>query len=119
MIPSAKERFPAQRDPTGYREDFLTQHNHYLSLLRLQSISPTTSSSTNPHDKSDELFCDLVTFISQVAQCYPTETKELPSQLRGLLLGGSGGGAAKGGLRKTVVKNLVMLRNKEVIDSIE
>lgn len=58
-------------------------------------------------------------FISQVAQCYPDETKELPAQLRTLLLGGQGGAMVKGDLRRTVVKNLVMLRNKDVIDSIE
>ncbi len=117
-----------QRDPTGYREEFLAQHNHYLSLLRLQFLAPSTSASTPiiGKDKSIELFADLITFICQVAQYYPTETKELPAQLRDLLLGGSsagggigGGSKAKGELRRTVVKNLVMLRNKEVIDSIE
>jgi protein SDA1 len=54
-----------------------------------------------------------------VAQCYPIDTKEFPAQLRGLLLGEGGTPMVKGDLRRTVVKNLVMLRNKEVIDSIE
>lgn len=70
-------------------------------------------------DKSNELFADLITFISQVAQCYPEDTKEFPGQLRSLLLGQNGATMVRGDLRKTVVKNLVMLRNKEVIDSIE
>ncbi|WWC91696.1 uncharacterized protein L201_006642 [Kwoniella dendrophila CBS 6074] len=116
-----------KRDPEGYKEEFLTQYNHYLSLLRLQQVSSVTSTSTSATtDKSNELFGDLITFISQCAQCYPTETKELPLQLKGLLLGsGSGsssvesGQSVKGDLRKTVFKNLVMLRNKEIIDSIE
>ena len=60
-----------------------------------------------------------MTFISQVATCYPDETKEFPKQLRGLLLGQGGGGMVRGDLRKAIVRNLVMLRNKEVIDSIE
>ncbi|KAK8853190.1 hypothetical protein IAR55_003892 [Kwoniella newhampshirensis] len=109
-----------KRDPEGYREEFLTQYNHYLSLLRLHQVSSagaTTSSSAT--DKSNELFGDLITFISQVAQCYPDDTKELPKQLKDLLLGGEGGTTVKGDLRRTVVKNLVMLRNKEIIDSIE
>ena len=107
-----------QRDPKGYREEFLTQHNHYLSLLRLNTLAPSSSSGNT--EKTDDLFADLVTIICQVAQCYPDETKELPHQLRGLLLGTEGGGGtAKGELRRVVVKNLVMLRNKEVIDSIE
>ncbi|ORY33460.1 putative cell cycle-related protein [Naematelia encephala] len=106
-----------KRDPKGYREEFLTQYNHYLSLLRLQSSS--TSAGTN-NDKSAELFADLITFICQVAQCYPEETKDLTVQLKDLLLGGGNGASVVGGdLRKTIVKNLVMLRNKEVISSIE
>ena len=114
-----------QRDPKGYKEEFLSQHNHYLSLLRLNSAatgastSAVASQSNNDKDKSNELFADLITFICQVAQCYPAETKELPEQLQGLLLGRNGYTMVRGDLRKTAVKNLVMLRNKEVIDSIE
>nr|XP_018260886.1 protein SDA1 [Kwoniella dejecticola CBS 10117]OBR83044.1 protein SDA1 [Kwoniella dejecticola CBS 10117] len=112
-----------KRDPEGYKEEFLTQYNHYLSLLRLQqvsSISSTNASNSSNVDKSNELFGDLITFISQVAQCYPAETRELPLQFKGLLLGSAEGGqTVKGDLRRTVVKNLVMLRNKEIIDSIE
>jgi len=104
-----------QRDPVGYKEEFLTQYNHYLSLLRLHSLTPT-SSTQNSKDKDDELFSDLITFICQVAQCYPEETKELPAQLKGLLMGA---GAVTGEIRRTIIRNLVMLRNKDVIDSIE
>ena len=110
--------YPSQRDPTGYKEEFLAQHNHYLALLRLQSLAPAASTTTG-NDKSNDLFADLITFICQVAQCYPEESKELPAQLKGLLQGSNGAGAAKGELRRTVVKNLVMLRNKDVIESIE
>ncbi|EIW72081.1 hypothetical protein TREMEDRAFT_26437 [Tremella mesenterica DSM 1558] len=106
-----------KRDPKGYHEEFLTQYNHYTSLLRLHTLAPSTST-PNGSDKSAEKFAELVTFISQVAQCYPEETKELPSQLKGLLLG-TNGPSVKGDMRRTVLKNLVMLRNKDVIDSIE
>ncbi|WVN86443.1 uncharacterized protein L203_101607 [Cryptococcus depauperatus CBS 7841] len=108
-----------KRDPEGYREEFLVQYNHYLSLLRLHTASSIVTSTSN--DKTNHLFADLITFISQVAQCYPEDTKELPKQLNDLLLGGESGssGAVDGDLRKTVVKNLVMLRNKEIIDSIQ
>lgn len=110
-----------QRDPRGYQEEFLTQYNHYLSLFRLNSISVavTSSSASIERDKSDELFGDLITFISQVSQCYPEETKEFPIQLKGMLLGLNGSSMVRGDLRKTVLKNFIMLRNKEVIDSIE
>lgn len=114
-----------QRDPKGYREEFLTQYNHYLSLLRVYSLG---QSSSTTHDKNEDLFEDLITFVCQVAQCYPEDTKDLVVQLKGLVLGdaaagGAGGGGAagmaKGEVRKTVIKNLVMLRNKEVIDSVQ
>lgn len=87
----------------------------------MQAVAPSTSASTTQGstDKSAELFGDLITFIAQVAQCYPVETKEFPAQMKELLLGGSGGVMASGELQKTIVRNLVMLRNKEVIDSIE
>ena len=66
------------------------------------------------------MFEELITFVCQVAQCYPDDTKDLTSQLRELLLGeGGSGGAARGEIRRTVVKNLVMLRNKDIIDSVE
>ncbi|WVR00187.1 hypothetical protein IAU59_007329 [Kwoniella sp. CBS 9459] len=115
-----------KRDPEGYKEEFLTQYNHYLSLLRLHQVSSVSATSSAASEKSNELFGDLITFISQVATCYPTETKDLTAQFKGLLLGGNGGAGGGGGgntvkgdLRRTVIKNLVMLRNKEVIDSIE
>jgi protein SDA1 len=71
-------------------------------------------SSSTTNDKSEDLFEELITFICQVAQCYPQDTKDLTGQLKALLLG-----VAKGEVRRTIVKNLVMLRNKEVIDSVE
>ena len=77
-------------------------------------------SSSTTHYKNEDLFEELITFVCQVAQCYPEDTKDLMPQLKGLLLGeGGNGGVAKGEVRRTVVKNLVMLRNKDVIDSVE
>lgn len=95
----------------------MTQYNHYLSLLRVYSLGQSSSTTDS---KNEELFEELITFICQVAQCYPEDTKDLPAQLKALLLGESGaGGAARGEVRKTIVKNLVMLRNKEIIDSVQ
>lgn len=91
----------------------MAQHNHYLSLLRLNAASSTTDA------KSLEKFSELITFVAAVAQCYPQTTREFPAQLKELLLGNGGTGMAQGDLRRTAVKVLVMLRNKDVIDSIE
>lgn len=95
----------------------MVQYNHYLSLLRLQGVAPASGSSGN-NDKSTQLFADLINFVSQCSQCYPQLTAELPGQLRSLLLGEGGMMMVKGDLREACVRNLVMLRNKDVIDSI-
>jgi hypothetical protein len=125
-----------KRDPISYREEFLTQYNHYLSLLRLLQHSPlafsndsgtagdgTIKSSSNSSTSNGQHFRELVTFISQVAQCYPAETKTFPKELGDLLMedgkiGGSGGARGIGNdTRKSIVQNLVMLRNKGVTTS--
>lgn len=96
----------------------MIQYNHYLSLLRLQTVAPVAGSSTS-NDKSADSFEDLITFVAQCAQCYPKVTEDLPKQLSALLLGKDGFMMLKGDARQTAVRNLVMLRNKDVIDSIE
>lgn len=53
----------------------------------------------------------------QVSQCYPKETKEFPGQLSTLLLDHHATLSPE--TRKSIVQNLVMLRNKDVIPSIE
>ena len=52
-----------------------------------------------------------------MATCYPKETAEFPSQISSLLL--ESYGILSPDTRKSLVQNLVMLRNKEVISSIE
>lgn len=84
----------------------------------MQTIAPAAGASSSTDNKSTELFADLINFVSQCAQCYPETTKELPQQLSALLLGTGGVMMVKGDLRETAVRNMVMLRNKDVIDSI-
>ncbi|KAG8790622.1 Severe Depolymerization of Actin [Ceratobasidium sp. 428] len=99
-----------KRDPVGYREEFLQQWNHYDSIRRIFELKPDD-------DAQAERFRELVTFISHVAQCYPKETAEFPTQLSELLL--QNYATLPPETRKNLVTNLVMLRNKEVITSIE
>ncbi|QRW01355.1 hypothetical protein RhiLY_00352 [Ceratobasidium sp. AG-Ba] len=99
-----------KRDPVGYREEFLQQWNHYDSIRRIFELKPDD-------DAQAERFRELVTFISHVAQCYPKDTAEFPSQISQLLLQNYATLAPE--TRKNLVTNLVMLRNKEVITSIE
>lgn len=58
-----------------------------------------------------------LTDCMQVAQCYPKETADFPSSLSTLLLDHYG--TLSPDTRKTLIQNLVMLRNKDVISSIE
>ena len=57
------------------------------------------------------------TAIHKVAQCYRKETAEFPSHLSTMLL--ENYGTLSPDTRKSLVQNLVMLRNKDVITSIE
>ena len=52
-----------------------------------------------------------------MSQCYPKETAEFPSHLSTMLL--ENYGTLSPDTRKSLVQNLVMLRNKDVITSIE
>ncbi|KAA1473975.1 SDA1-domain-containing protein [Dentipellis sp. KUC8613] len=97
-----------KRDPAGYREEFLQQWNHYISIRHIFQI--------NPNEQANH-FRELVSFIAQVTQCYPAETKEFPSHLSSLLL--EHYGSLSPDIRHNLVQNLVMLKNKEVITSLE
>ncbi|TFK42834.1 protein required for actin cytoskeleton organization and cell cycle progression [Crucibulum laeve] len=97
-----------KRDPIAYKEEFLQQWNHYDSIRQIFKINP---------DEQAHHFRELVAFISQVATCYPKETAEFPSHISTLLL--ESYGILSPDTRKTLVQNLVMLRNKDVITSIE
>lgn len=97
-----------KRDPAAYREEFLQQWNHYQSTREIFLRQPENDANG---------FRAHLTFISQVAQCYPPETKDFPSQLSSLLL--EHYAILSPDTRKALVQNLVMLRNKDVISSIE
>ncbi|KAG2020588.1 Sdad1 protein [Coprinopsis cinerea AmutBmut pab1-1] len=97
-----------KRDPESYKEEFLQQWNHFNSIREIFGTHP---------EEQAEHFRELVSFISQVATCYPKETAEFPKQLANLLLDNYV--VLQVDTRKTLVQNLVMLRNKNVITSIE
>ncbi|EPT01810.1 hypothetical protein FOMPIDRAFT_1161029 [Fomitopsis schrenkii] len=97
-----------KRDPSAYKEEFLQQWNHYNSIRQIFLINP---------DEQAQHFRELVAFIAQVSQCYPKETIEFPSHLSTMLL--ENYGTLSPDTRKYLVQNLVMLRNKDVITSIE
>ncbi|CDZ98856.1 sda1-domain-containing protein [Phaffia rhodozyma] len=97
-----------KRDPAGYKEEFLAQWNHYESMRRLFELNP---------DEEGGRFREVLGFIAQVSQCYPAETKEFPSHLSSLLLDHHA--TLSPDTRKSIIQNLIMLRNKDVIQSID
>lgn len=97
-----------KRDPVAYKEEFLQQWNHYNSIYQIFKINP---------EEQAQHFKELAAFISQVATCYPKETAEFPTQISTLLL--ESYGILSPDTRKTLLQNLIMLRNKDVISSIE
>ncbi|EJD54169.1 protein required for actin cytoskeleton organization and cell cycle progression [Auricularia subglabra TFB-10046 SS5] len=97
-----------KRDPDAYREEFLQQWAHYNSLREIFHL--------NADDKSNN-FRELLTFIAQVSPCYPKDTKDFASHLSALLL--EHFALLSPDLRLSIVHNLVMLRNKDVLSSID
>ncbi|KAF8236467.1 protein required for actin cytoskeleton organization and cell cycle progression [Tricholoma matsutake] len=97
-----------KRDPVAYKEDFLQQWNHYNSIRQIFTIHP---------EEHAQHFRELVAFIAQVATCYPKETAQFPSHISSLLL--ENYGSLSPDTRKNLVQNLVMLRNKDVISSVD
>ncbi|CAG8441936.1 3288_t:CDS:10 [Rhizophagus irregularis] len=96
-----------KRDPISYKRDFLQQYRHYESQLDIFKLKP---------DEEAEEFGSLITFISQVAQCYVQETSSFPQQIISLL--SENYQILHPNLRKTMVQTLVLLRNKDIIPSV-
>lgn len=103
-----------KRDSPAYRDEFLSQWAHYTSTLQILQLS---SSNAADRDRSAANFRELVSFVAQVAGCYPDVTGEFAGQVMGLLL--EQWQMLSGELRTCLVQNLVMMRNRDVISSIE
>ncbi|KAG9292268.1 hypothetical protein G9A89_009080 [Geosiphon pyriformis] len=95
-----------KRDPPSYKEDFAQQYRHFESQLAIFKL--------NPNEEAED-FGNLVTFISQVSQCYPQETGAFPQIIIDLLL--ENYQIIHPDLRKTLVQALILLRNKDIVPS--
>ncbi|KAF9792317.1 SDA1-domain-containing protein [Thelephora terrestris] len=96
-----------KRDPEAYREEFLQQWNRYNTIRQIFHLNPEQEANN---------FRELVSFISQLAKCYPKETAEFPAQLSALLI--ENYQILPPDIRRSFVQNLVMLRAKNVISSV-
>lgn len=97
-------------DPPSYRDDFIAQYNQYQQKLFIFLQSPTTSD-----DNSLVSLQEHVEFVSHVADCYPDITTTFSEDMISLLKAHHA--SVQSDLRDKLVGSLVLLRNKDVIDS--
>ncbi|KAF1844294.1 SDA1-domain-containing protein [Cucurbitaria berberidis CBS 394.84] len=102
-------RYKIKRDPQSYRDDFSNQYQQYETLRDLFLQSPGTL------DTGIVALRDLVEFVSHVADCYPDLTSTFPADLTQILL--QHHEVLEYELRDKIVGSLVLLKNKDVIDS--
>ncbi|XP_046369373.2 protein SDA1 homolog [Haliotis rufescens] len=93
-----------KRDSESYKDEFLQQYRHYQSNLQLFQLKPSAFSKTLE---------ELLIFLAQVSHCYPGDLSEFPQQLRDLLHRHAT--ALDPTMRLSMVKSLILLRNKGLI----
>ncbi|PLB37428.1 SDA1 family protein [Aspergillus candidus] len=99
-----------RKDPKSYIEDFRAQHYQYESHREIFMAAPTSANDTGIISLRE-----LIDFISHVADCYPTITKDFPQQLMDILT--QHHLVLEPELREKIVGSLVLLRKKELVDS--
>lgn len=103
-------RFKIKRDPQSYRDDFNNQYQQYETLRDLFLQNPGTT------DSGIVALKDLVEFISHTADLYPDLTSQFPKDLTEILL--QHHEVLEYELRDKIVGSLVLLKNKDVIESV-
>jgi protein SDA1 len=102
-------RYKLKRDPQSYRDDFNNQYQQYETLRDLFLQNPSST------DSGLVALKDLIEFISHVADRYPDLTSKFPEDLTQILL--QHHEVLEYELRDKIVGSIVLLRNKDVIDS--
>jgi protein SDA1 len=95
----------------SYQEDFLNQYGQYQTQRDIYLASPWSTSSAGIVS-----FRDLIDFVSHIADCYPEDTAEFPEDLKHIL--SLHHAELESELREKVVGSLVLLRRKDIVDSI-
>lgn len=107
----ASLQYRIKRDPASYRDDFRNQYSQYQAFLQLFLQAPTSTD-----NKGLISLRELVDFVSHCADCYPEDTKTFPDDLKTLLE--LHHAVLESELRDKIVGSLVLLRKKEIIDSV-
>lgn len=103
-------QYKVRRDPQSYTDDFQNQYNQYETFRELFFQNPSSVDGGGVVS-----FRDLIDFIAHVADCYPDITSQFPEDLIQILTLHHDDLETE--LRDKVVGSLVLLRNKDVIDS--
>lgn len=124
-----------KRDPTSYKEEFMQQYNHYISLLEVFRLNPSQENKSLDElvmfIAQVSLMFDLRIIIifticiqnkhnptySQVAQCYVEELISFPQQLVDLLKTHST--TLDHNMRNSFCRALILLRNKNLIPALD
>lgn len=97
-----------KRDPESYKEEFLQQYQHFLSVLEIFRLEP---------DKENKGLCESIMFLAQIAQCYIEELKTFPQTIVDLLKTHST--TLDPEMRNTFCRALILLRNKNLISPLD
>lgn len=103
-------QYKVRRDPPSYFEDHQQQYMQYQTLRDLLLQNPSTSDDTGIVRLND-----LVDFVAHTADCYPKATAQFSDDLIQIL--SLHHDELQVELRDKMVGSLVLLRNKDLIDS--
>lgn len=103
-------QYRVRRDPPSYFEDHQQQYLQYQSQRDLLLQNPSSSDDTGLVRLSD-----LIDFVAHTADCYPKATAQFSEDLIQIL--SLHHDELQPDLRDKMVGSLVLLRNKELIDS--
>lgn len=100
-----------RRDPLSYQSDFQQQYQQYQSLYLLFLQNASTD------DNSIISLREYIDFVAHCADCYLAYTSQFSDDLINLL--SKHHASLEAELREKIVASLVLLRNKNVIDSVK
>ncbi|KAL5455421.1 hypothetical protein PMIN06_004507 [Paraphaeosphaeria minitans] len=103
-------QYKVRRDPQSYSEDHQQQYMQYQTLRDLLLQNPSTSDDTGIVRLND-----LVDFVAHTADCYPKAAGPFADDLIQIL--SLHHDELQPDLRDKMVSSLVLLRNKDLIDS--
>ena len=103
-------QYKVRRDPQSYFEDYQQQYVQYEAQRDLLLQNPSTSDDTGVVRLSE-----LIEFLAHTADCYPKSPTQLPQDLIQIL--SQHHDELQMDLRDKMVGSLVLIRNKDIIDS--